>query len=302
MRAYFIAHLQAFERALSRLYRHPTTSLLSVLVIGIALTLPLGLYTILENIVQATHHLNTDPHINVYLSATANSDDARTVELRLRSNPQVRNVKFVPRDEAFIEMKRSSPLADLLSSLDSNPLPHAFTMRPIASEATALELLRKDLMALPKVEYVVMDFEWAQKLARFARFAERLVTMLALILAAAVIFVTGNTIRLQILTQRDEIEVSRLIGATRGFIRRPFLYFGAVQGLIAGLVAVAIVAAAQKWIGSEMQALTISYGYNFNMYFFSVEQVGWILLGAIMLGWLGAHISVSLYFRHPHQA
>lgn len=302
MRAYFLAHLQAFQRALSRLYSYPATSLLSVLVIGIALTLPLGLYTFLENIVQATSRLNTDPHINLYLSVTANNDDARTVELRLRSNPQVRNVKFVPRDEAFTEMKRSTHLADLLSSLDTNPLPHAFTMRPMTSEATALELLRKELMALPKVEYVVMDFEWAQKLAHFAHFAERLVTLLALILAAAVTFVTGNTIRLQILTQRDEIEVSRLIGATRRFIRRPFLYFGAVQGLMAGLVALAIVGAAQRWIGSEMQALTVSYAYNFNIYILTAERAGWILLGSTTLGWLGAHISVSLYFRNPHQA
>lgn len=302
MRAYFLAHLQAFQRALSRLSFHPATSLLSVLVIGIALTLPLGLYTFLENIVQATSRLDTDPHINVYLSVAASIDDARKVESRLTSNPQVRNVKFVPRDEAFTEMKRATHLADLLSSLDNNPLPHAFTMRPMANDATALEVLRKELLALPKVEYVVMDFEWAQKLARFARFAERLVTLVALILAAAVIFVTGNTIRLQILTQRDEIEVSRLIGATRRFIRRPFLYFGAVQGLMAGLVALAIVGATQRWIGYEMQALTISYAYDFNIYRLSAERSGWILLAATTLGWLGAHISVSLYFRHPHRA
>jgi cell division transport system permease protein len=302
MRAYFLAHFQAFQRALSRLSFHPATSLLSVLVIGIALTLPLGLYTFLKDIAQATSRLNTDPHINLYLSVAASSDDARAVELRLRSNPRVLNVKFVPRDEAFAEMKRSTHLADLLSGLDTNPLPDAFTMRPMAREPGALEVLRKELMALPKVEYVVMDFEWAQKLARVARFAERLVTLLALILAAAVIFVTGNTIRLQILTQRDEIEVSQLIGATRRFIRRPFLYFGAVQGLMAGLVALAIVAAIQRWIEYEMQALTISYIYNFNTYYFSVERSGWILFGATTLGWLGAHISVSLYFRHPHQA
>ena len=301
MRAYFLAHLQAFQRAFSRLTFHPATSLLSVLVIGIALTLPLGLYTFLESVVQATNRLNTDPHINIYLSVTASIDDARAVESRLKSNPQVHNVKFVPRDEAFAEMKRVTHLADLLANLDTNPLPHAFTVRPMTNEANVLEALRKELMALPKVEYVVMDFEWAQKLARFTRFAERLVTLLALILAAAVIFVTGNTIRLQILTQRDEIEVSRLIGATRRFIRRPFLYFGAIQGLMAGLVALAIVGAAQSWIEYEMQALTVSYAYDFNIYHLSARRSGWVLLVATTLGWLGAHISVSLYFRHSHR-
>jgi cell division transport system permease protein len=224
-------------------------------------------------------------------------DDSRIVETRLKSIPQVRNVKFVPRDEALAEMKRTTHLGDLLSSLDSNPLPHAFTVSPVANDAAALAVLRAELMALPKVEYVVMDFEWAQKLARFALFAEHLVSLLALILAAAVVFVTGNTIRLQILTQRDEIEVSQLIGATRRFIRRPLLYFGAIQGFAAGLVALAIVGATQNWVSSEMQALTILYAYDFKMYKFSIAWSGWVLLAATALGWLGAHISVTVYFR-----
>ena len=150
---------------------------------------------------------------------------------------------------------------------------------------------------MPKVEHVVMDFEWAQKLKRFASFAERLMIVLGLILAVAVVFVTGNTIRLQILTQKDEIEVSQLIGATPRFVRRPFLYFGAFQGLCAGLVSVAAVTGFIAWAATEVQALTASYGSEFALQSPSLEQVISVVLVSTTMGWLGAFLSVWLYLR-----
>jgi cell division transport system permease protein len=302
MHAYFIAHVQALQRSFKRLAFQPGTTLLSVMVIGIALTLPLGLYVFLENILQATERLDTDPHINVYLQVAATLEDARTVEARIRANAKVQTVKFVARDAAFKEMKSSAYLADLLASLDTNPLPHAFSVRPKISDAASLETLRGELAALPKVEYALMDFEWAQKLARLASFAERLVALLAVVFGAAVVFVTGNTIRLQILTQREEIEVSQLIGATRGFIRRPFLYFGALQGFFAGLFAFAVIAAAGWWIDREVQALAIIYINDFKLKLFSLEAVGWVLFAASLLGWMGAFVSVTQYFRRHSAA
>ncbi len=295
MRSYFLVHFQAFVRAVKRLAFQPASSLLSVIVIGIALTLPIGLYAFLENVIHATSHLNTDPHINIYLTVGANEEDARAVEARLVSNPLLQSVKFVSRDEALKEMQTNTHLAELLANLDTNPLPHAFTVRP--KSLTALEELRKQIAAIPKVEFVLMDFEWAQKLTRFVDFAQRLVAMLALLLAGAVVFVTGNTIRLQILTQRDEIEVSRLIGATQSFIRRPFLYFGALQGLSAGLVALLISLVTMWWVTQNVQALTISYASDFSVLQLSFERSFWILLSATALGWLGAFLSVTLYFR-----
>jgi cell division transport system permease protein len=142
-----------------------------------------------------------------------------------------------------------------------------------------------------------MDFEWAQKLKRFATFAERLVLLLGVLLATAVVFVTGNTIRLQILTQKDEIEVSQLIGATRRFIRRPFLYFGAFQGLLAGLVAVLAVLVFVWWAGAEVQALTKSYGSSFLLSVPTVTQSLGVVAVSALLGWFGAFLSVWLYLR-----
>jgi len=297
MRIWLAAHVQACERALARFRSQPIGTLLSVAVIGIAITLPLGLYLLFANISAAASRANTDPNVNIYLALSASDQDARELEKRLKQLAGISQVRFVSKESALAEMKKTANLADLLAGLETNPLPHALTLRPASTDPDTLAALRKTISALPKVEHVVLDFEWAQKLKRFATFAERLVLLLGIVLAAAVVFVTGNTIRLQILTQKDEIEVSQLIGATRRFIRRPFLYFGAVQGLLAGLVAIAIVAGLGAWAGREVQALMVSYGSDFALHL----PTAWISTGIValsaLLGWLGALLSVSLYLH-----
>lgn len=297
MSGWISSHVQACLRAFKRMVLAPVAMLMSTLVIGIAIMLPLGLYSLFSNITSAASRLSTEPNVNVYLQVAASNDDARETEKRLQAIANVADVKFISRETALTEMKRVTSVADLLAGLDSNPLPHAFTLRPRATDTATLEQIRKDIAALPKIDAVVMDFEWAKKLKRFATFAERLVMLLGAVLALAVVFVTGNTIRLQILTQKDEIEVSRLIGATKRFVRRPFLYFGALQGALAGGMAALAIVALTWWAGKEVQALTISYGSDFALHYLNpVQIVGIVAIGAF-LGWLGAYLSVSMYLR-----
>ncbi len=295
--AWLSAHLQAAERAIKRLLATPVASLLSVLVMGVAIMLPVGLYAAFANITSATSRLNTEPNVNVYLQVTASDADAKEIEKRLKAMPNATDVRFISREVALTEMRRVASMADLLASLESNPLPHAFLIKPKSTEPAALEVMRKEIAALPKVDAVVMDFEWAKKLKRFATFAERIVALLGLVLALAVVFVTGNTIRLQILTQKDEIEVSRLIGATKRFIRRPFLYYGAYQGLLAGVVATLAMTALTWWASAEVQALTVSYSSDFSIKYLSLQQIFVVLGIGTSLGWLGGFLSVSLYLR-----
>lgn len=297
MKAWLTIHGNAFGRAIRRLFAQPTVTMLSVFVIGIAITLPLSLYVLFANVRAAASRVNTEPNVNVYMAQSASDSETRELERRLKSLGRVERVTFISRETALEEMKRVANLAELLASLETNPLPHAFSVRPTAGDTATLAALQKEIVALPKVESVAMDFEWAQKLKRFATFAERLVSLLGLLLSAAVVFVTGNTIRLQILTQKDEIEVSQLIGATRRFIRRPFLYFGALQGMLAGLVAVLAVMFFVWWVGAEVRALTASYGSDFSVQAPSVQQSLLVVLLSGLLGWLGAFLSVWLYLR-----
>ena len=298
MKAWLISHGHACTRAIKRLLAQPTVTLLSVLVIGIAITLPLGLYMAFANVSAAASRVNTEPNVNVYLALNASDQETKELERKLKSLATVDRVTFISREAALIEMKRVANLSDLLSSLDANPLPHAFSIKPKTGDPDSLSALKKEIAALPKVESIAIDFEWAQKLKRFATFAERIVLLLGLLLAAAVVFVTGNTIRLQILTQKDEIEVSQLIGATRRFIRRPFLYFGTIQGLLAGIVAVLAVIAFIWWAGAEVSALTISYGSDFALQAPTFQQALAVIVLSALLGWLGAFLSVWMYLRH----
>lgn len=295
MTAWLTAHVQACERALRRLRAQPVGSLLSVLVIGIAISLPLGLYLLFTNISAAASRVNTDPNFNVYMSLDAGEVDVRELERRIKALPNAGSVRFISKDAALADMKRVPSLKDLMTSLDGNPLPHAFSIRPSGAGAETLATLRGELNRLPKVDRVVMDFEWAEKLRRFATFAERLVMLIGLVLGLAVVFVTGNTIRLQILTQRDEIEVSQLIGATRRFVRRPFLYFGAAQGLLAGTVAVGFISVLVSWVGKELLALTASYGSEFALQAPGFETILLVICLSAFLGWLGALLSVAMY-------
>ena len=296
MNAWLTAHLQAFARAIIRMRAQPLATTLSTLVMAIAILLPLALATLFANVTTAASSLNTEPNVNVYLALNASDAEARDIEKKIRATGQAVSVAFIPRDIALAEMRRRANLGDLLAGIEGNPLPHAFAIKPKSTEPAALDAMRRELAALPKVETVTMDFEWAKKLARFVAFAERIVMLVSMVLAAAVVFVVGNTIRLQMLTQKDEIIVARLIGATRRFVRRPFLYFGALQGAAAGVIAVLAVGALTLWIGTEVNALAISYGADFTLRAPSLAQSGWVLAGGALLGWLGAFVSVSMYW------
>lgn len=295
MTAWLTAHAQACARALRRLSSQPVGSLLSVLVIGIAISLPLGLYLLFTNVSAAASRVNTDPNFNVYMSLDAGEADVRELERRIKTMPNLASVRFISKDAALADMKRVPSLKDLMASLEGNPLPHAFSIRPTSTDPESLATLRGELNRLPKVDRVVMDFEWAEKLRRFANFAERLVMLIGLVLGLAVVFVTGNTIRLQILTQREEIEVSQLIGATRRFVRRPFLYYGAAQGLLAGTVAVIFISVLVSWVGRELLALTASYGSEFALQAPGLELMLLVICVSALLGWLGALLSVAMY-------
>lgn len=290
-------HVQALAAATARLAAQPFTTVLSVLVIAIAIALPVLAAVVLKSMAAATAGLDTEPHVNVYLALDATDEEARKLEPRLRAHPDAASVRFVPREEALRELKATTHLAELLASLDRNPLPHAYTVRTRTADAARLEALRAEWLKLPKVDQVVADFEWSERLARWVRFGDRALATLGIVLALAVVLIVGHLIRLQVLTQREEIQVSQLIGATAADVRRPFLYHGILQGLLAGAAAIAMAAAVSAWLRYELQALTSTYAAEFKVVFVDWELSLAVALAAAFLGWLGAWISVSRELR-----
>ena len=284
MSAWLRQHRQALSSALRRL------SLLNALVIGIALALPAGGYALLESLRPAGTRLALEPRVSLFLEPQVRRADAEALGKRLRADPRVAAVRFVSREEALKEMASVQGLSEVIGALGRNPLPDAFVV-------TVKEDIAGELAKLPGVAHVQADAVWARRLAAAAAILELGIALLAALLGAGLVAVTFNTIRLQILTQRAEIEVSKLIGATDGFIRRPFYYLGLLQGLVGGAVALALIAVALALLNREVRVLAESYGSSFRFGFLSAAEALAVVLFAGLLGWLGAQLSVSRHLR-----
>ncbi|HKQ26445.1 MAG TPA: permease-like cell division protein FtsX [Burkholderiales bacterium] len=295
---WLLAHFDTLHESLVRLARQPFATGLNVIVIGIALSLPVGFYLGIDNLQAFSHQLSSDPQVSIFMAMDAGQADVSVVERRLRAHPEVGRFSFIAREQALAKLKRSAGLADVLADLERNPLPDAFVVTARSNDPATLEALRDQAARWPKVEHVQLDAEWARRLDAALGVGRLLVTLLAALLALALVAVTFNTIRLQILTRRDEIEVSKLIGATNPFIRRPFLYLGALQGLAGGCAAWAIVTVAVIVLNVQLAELAMLYGTAFNLQPLDAADSAVLLVFSAALGWLGAWLSVS---RHLWQ-
>lgn len=293
MKSAAIQHLQVLRFTAQRVLHTPVASLLNIMVIGIALSLPVGGYVLLKNVQSLAAQMAGTPQISVFLANGTRPEEIAQFSRQLKEHAAIEHIEFVPRDLALRQLQQSTGLADVVGGLTQNPLPDAFIIYPVALDAQKLELLRDDLKSWPKFEHVQLDSAWAHKLEALLKFAQLAVVILAAMLSFALVAITFNTIRLQILTQRDEIEVSKLIGATNGFIRRPFLYFGLVQGLLGGAAAWIIIAGSLTLLNYSLGELMQLYGSSFSLKHLSLGDSITLLGFSAYLGWLGAWLSVS---------
>jgi cell division transport system permease protein len=295
MRSWLRHHRQALAGALAKLAAQKPAALLNTLVIGIALALPAGGYAVLGSVRALAQHSALDGQVSVFLRVEATRQDAEVLGARLKRDARVREARFVPREQALKELQAIEGLGEVVAALNRNPLPDAFVVRLRASDPAAAEALAQELRADRTVAHVQADSAWLRRLRALADTARLAVALLATLLAFGMVAVTFNTIRLQILTQRDEIEISRLLGATDGFIRRPFFYLGALQGVAGGLVGLAILWGSLALLNRGIAPLAESYGSAFRLPFLAPGDALAVLLFSGLLGWFGAFISVSRY-------
>jgi cell division transport system permease protein len=288
-------HGQSLADALRRLAREPLGSALNALVIGVALALPLGAFLALETIERLVPRAAAEPEMSVFLDLDATRADAERVERELAKLPGVRGTRFVPKDQALAEMGRTEGLADIVAALKRNPLPDAFVLRlsPGANAAEAAESARR----MGKVAKVQIDSAWVERLHASLAFGRAAALVLAAVLGVGLIAATFNTIRLQIATRRDEVAVSRLVGATEAWIRRPFLYSGAIQAVLGACVAIAIAVGASLYLGPFLARLGGLYGSGAIRTLPDLETVAAVLGVAAFLGLAGAWLSVSVHLR-----
>lgn len=302
MMAWIAHHRQALANTLARMGRTPFATLFALIAIGVALSLPAVLYVLLGNLNRLAEHLPGQPEISVFMLPDTNNADISAMRKRLQGSSGLSHFRFVPRADALAELSRQTGISDLAAGLSANPLPDAWVLTPAQGDPRTIARIASELRRWPKVAQVQNDNVWAQRLHALLDLGSDLVWILVILLGAALVAVSGNTIRLQILTRRDEIEVSRLIGATDRYIRRPFLYFGIVQGLLGGVIAWAMVSASVYTLERPVARLAALYGSAFQLRGLELVDTLILLTSAAALGGLGAYLAVSRSLRiiEPH--
>ena len=287
----------ALAAALRRLAGQPVATLLTALAMGVAISLPAGLYLGLGNLGRLAGDLPAQPEISVFLAPAASTADRQAVAARLRQ-AEIAEARFVPKADALAALSTSQDLADISAGLTDNPLPDAWVVQPRIHSREALARVADELGKLPGVAETHLDSQWAERLQAALAIGRTGVWLLAGLFAIALVAISGNAIRAQVLARRDEIHVSRLIGATDRYIRRPFLYLGALQGLLGGLAAGGVLAVAGMLLRPQVERLASLYGSAFHLASPSASEIAVVLGLTTLFGWLGAWLSVA---RTLHQ-
>ncbi|MCW3481739.1 permease-like cell division protein FtsX [Neisseriaceae bacterium JH1-16] len=297
MKHYLFLHWQSARIALVKILRQPVGSLLSLAMLSVAMALPLSLYLTVMSVQDWVGKLTATPQITLFMEQSAEEADIAAVGSALKHHPRVKGYTFVSKKQALTDLEKRNGLNGLTEGLDANPLPDAFVVTPTSLEPKQLELLQKELSGLPMVEEAQFDASWAKRLYGMVDLGKHLTLFLALALGVALVLITHNTIRMQILARRDEIEVSKLIGATDSFIRRPFLYHALWQGLLAGLVAWGLtswlVAVANPAIAEFAQL----YNEQVELRGLAPLELALVLAGAVLLAMLGARLAADHHLR-----
>ncbi len=297
--AYFLHHFQSMLFSLGKIYHAPATTIMTVAVIGITLSLPGGFYLFLKNIDALSGDFRSSTQISVYLKLTLDEKQARAVEQQIAAIDNVASTQFISRQQALQEFRQSSGFGKSIDTLSNNPLPHTLLVEPRAEADTfAVRNLLNGIQALPAVEIARLDTEWLERLYTILEIARRSVAIVTILFACAVLLIIGNTIRLDIQNRYQEIIVTKLIGATDAFIRRPFLYGGLWYGLFGGIVSWLIVELGYLAISAPLNRLKMLYQADISFITFSLHDFIILLTSSTLLGLAGSWIAVA---RHLNQ-
>ncbi len=292
IKAYGRLHAQALFSSLGRLIRSPVTFSMTVAVLGLAITLAGGFYLLLANIQQLTGNLEASNQISIFLKPGITVDNGRKLADELASNPKVNNILFISKQQAMEEFKLYSGFGDAMDALTGNPLPNVIQVLPkdALTDDTLFKELVSELEQIPEVDFARVDMEWLKRLQAMIQLADRSVVILNSILALAIVFIAGNTIRLELQNRKEEVLIAKLVGATHGFIQRPFIYSGFWYGFIAGLSAWVLITVIVLLLQHPFEQLSELYDERLNVRYLNLKETLVLLITSSGLGMLGAWI------------
>lgn len=299
VQAYFMRHVQTLVGSLGRLAREPFASFMTMAVIAIALALPLSLDLILQNALGVTSAWHDAFELSVYLERSASSARAEAIAKELQQRNDVAAVRLVTAAQALAEFRDYSGFGEALDALTENPLPNTLVVTPsiAASTPERMGALKTAIGAIANVSSVQLDTEWVKRLVALLDLLRSVVRLTGGLLCIGVLLIVGNTIRLEILNRRAEIEVMKLVGATNRFARRPFLWTGIWYGLGGGLLAVGIVELGAAALAGPVARLASLYGSAFRLAGLDWQTAGGAVLAAALLGWLGSWVAATRHIR-----
>ena len=296
--AYFLHHLQSLMFSLGKIYQAPATTIMTIAVIGITLSLPGGFYLFLKNIDAISGDFRSTTQISLYLDLDISETLARTLEKEIADMASVQSTRFISREVSLEEFREHSGFGKSIDTLSSNPLPHTIVVEPGEADTFTVRNLLNSLQAMPEVEIAKLDTEWLERLYTIIEIAKRSVAIITILFACAVLLIIGNTIRLDIQNRYQEIIVTKLIGATDAFIRRPFLYGGVWYGLLGGIVSWLIVELGYLAISGPLERLNLLYQSEMTLITFSIHDFIILITSSTLLGLAGSWIAVA---RHLNQ-
>lgn len=299
IKLYFFYHLRECSSTLKDLWSTKMASIMTIAVIGIALALPSSFLMILVNAKALTHTLEGAPQLSVFLQTSVSDEQRQALAARFREDPTIAKFEYISKEQALKDFSEGLNVQEVVKLLPENPLPAVFVLqlRTLFANDAAANAFTASLQALPGVESIHLDLDWVKRLSSGLKVADRLVTGLTSLLALAVLLVIGNTLRLHIENKKDVIEVANLVGATDGYIRRPFLYLGLWYGLFGAMLALAIVFVLSFWISISASELLSLYQSNLKLEGLGLVNGALLLLLGGLLGLGGAGFAVGRHLR-----
>ncbi len=289
-------HVQAIKLVLARMHNNKLSTFMISLVIAVAMSVPGLFYMGVDHLSKLSNHMQDETEISLFLKLDANPNVASEIDAALAKNTAIKQYHLVTKDQAWKDLKakaESNKIDNEVSQLTKNPLPDAFFIQAKSADPATLEALKNELQGIPGVDQAVLNSEWAKRLSTILALGTKIILFIAALLAVALLIIIGNTVRMQILTQKDEIIVSKLIGATTGFIRTPFLYAGMVYGLLGGLLAMVILTLIVQLYNQSVTQLSHLYSSDFSLPWLNIPLYIAIVVASIFIGWLGSYLSVT---------
>ncbi len=297
--AHFLSHAHALFSSLGRIIRSPFTSFMTILVLAVTVSLAGSFYLLVKNAQLLSGNLESSNQLSIFLKNNISDSAGKKLAGEIAKNTKVMQVKVITKGQAMTEFKTYSGFGEALDALDSNPLPTVIQVLPknTLSDELTLKQLIEELKQIPQVAFVQMDMQWIKRLQTIMQLAGRGVTLLNSLLAVAVIFITGNTIRLELQNRREEVLIAKLVGATHSFVQRPFIYTGFWLGFFAGLLAWLIIAFMVLVLQEPVEKLALLYNGAFDLLYLSVSESLILIALTSSLGVLGAWIVLHYQLR-----